>query len=56
MADKKVFKIGNKVALYLEPPDLPRPDRGIGFSKTTIWVGGERRILRKRPGSGCPNA
>ena len=38
MADKKVFKIGNKVALYLEPPDLPRPDRGVGFSKTTIWV------------------
>jgi len=38
MADKKVFKIGNKVALYLEPPDLPRPDRDIGFSKTTIWV------------------
>ena len=41
MADKKVFKIGNKVALYLEPPDLPRPKAKKGFSKTSIWV--ERR-------------
>jgi hypothetical protein len=38
MADKKVFKIGNKVALYLEPPDLPRPKGEKGFSKTHIWV------------------
>jgi hypothetical protein len=41
MADKKVFKIGNKVALYLEPPDLPRPKGKKGLSKTSIWV--ERR-------------
>jgi len=38
MADKKVFKIGNKVAIYLEPPDLDRPIGLNGFSKTHIWV------------------
>jgi hypothetical protein len=38
MADKKVFKIGNKVAIYLEPPDLKRPKGKGGFSKTDIWV------------------
>jgi hypothetical protein len=38
MADKKVFKIGNKVAIYLEPPDLRHPKGKRGFSKTYIWV------------------
>jgi len=38
MADKKVFKIGNKVAIYLEPPDLKRPKGKGGFSKTDIRV------------------
>ena len=38
MAVKKVFKTGNKVAIYLEPPDLKRPKGGKRFSKTAIWV------------------
>jgi hypothetical protein len=47
MAEKKVFKIGNKVALHLEPPDLPSPKGGKGFSKTSIWV--ERRDFYGSP-------